>query len=278
MPFTDLVHYLNAGRTAKPAGPTTFSTAQGRVLAHFANLQLSSQFLPIVDTTTGRIYGHAAHLQAVSLRHGTPLDPHSVFVLPYDDEEFIYLDRLVRTLHALNYLHHPERSNLLLKVHPRHVLNVPTNHGQVFAALLRTCGLSPQQVTLELEVGGLSSGDPVQRAITNYQAQGYHLAIHRFGRGDPNDALLEQLRPDIVRLDASQLQSPQRLRDIARKTRAIGARLLLEDGATPQSIPHGTGELRQARPEACNTALPQARSEAAMLTPVRPGHAGGWPP
>lgn len=118
MPFTDLVHYLNAGRTAKPAGPTTFSTAQGRVLAHFANLQLSSQFLPIVDTTTGRIYGHAAHLQAVSLRHGTPLDPHSVFVLPYDDEEFIYLDRLVRTLHALNYLHHPERSNLLLKVTP----------------------------------------------------------------------------------------------------------------------------------------------------------------
>ena len=109
---------------------------------------------------------------------------------------------------------------------------------------------------------------PVQRAITNYQAQGYHLAIHRFGRGDPNDALLEQLRPDIVRLDASQLQSPQRLRDIARKTRAIGARLLLEDGATPQSIPHGTGELRQARPEACNTALPQARSEAATTEAV----------
>jgi EAL domain-containing protein (putative c-di-GMP-specific phosphodiesterase class I) len=137
---------------------------------------------------------------------------------------------------------------------------VPANHGQVFAALLRTCGLSPQQVTLELEVGGLSSGDPVQRAITNYQAQGYQLAIHRFGRGDPNDALLEQLRPDIVRLDASQLQSPQRLRDIARKTRAIGARLLLEDGATAHDIPHGTGELRQARSEAAT--LNELRSAA----------------
>ncbi len=269
MPLTELVRYLNARSQAQTPGlqpPAPFLSQEGKVLARFANLELSSRFLPIVETATGRVHGHAASLQAVNLRHGTPLEPHAVFVLPSDDGEFVYLDRLVRTLHALNYLTHQVRGNLLLKVHPRHVLSVPSDHGLAFEELLRPCGLMPEQITLELEIDGIEAVWHLQQAVANYKRRGYRIAIHRFGRSGLDYELLSRLGPDIVRLDPGLLESPQQLAEATREIRALGARTLIEAV--------DTRALRQGA-QAFHIDLLQAHAPLRRLIHDRPGR--DWP-
>jgi EAL domain-containing protein (putative c-di-GMP-specific phosphodiesterase class I) len=226
MPLTELVNYLN-GRSA--GLPAPFSYARGRVQAHFADLQLESHFLPIVDTANGQNHGHAAVLQAYHPQRRRHIDTHAVFVLPSDDAEFIQLDRLVRTLHALNYLTHRVRGNLLLKVHPRHVLSVPTDHGLAFEEILRPCGLVPAQITLELEIDDVDHRDHLLLAARNYRQRGYRIAIDHFGRRATDFALLAELQPHIVRLDQRLLGTDDEiLAGVVERLRQLGAKTLIE--------------------------------------------------
>jgi EAL domain-containing protein (putative c-di-GMP-specific phosphodiesterase class I) len=202
--------------------------ARGKVLARFAHLQLASSFLPIVESASGQPHGHAADLQVFDPTGKGLLTPDAVFSLPEDDREAIYLDRLIRTLHALNYLIHPVRGNLLLRVHPRHVLGVPSDHGLVFEETLRSCGLIPKQITLELEIDGIDAEAHLKLAVSHYKARGYHIAIHRFGRLRLNFALLEVLRPEIVRLDSRLLENPDTLSEIANRLQSLDAKTLIE--------------------------------------------------
>lgn len=232
MPLTDLIRYLNSRSQTLPNDQdavTPFFSQDGSVFAHFAGLKLGSSFVPVVEAATGQVHGHAAELEAIHLENNTPLAAHSVFVLPLDDKEFIYLDRMVRTLHVLNYLNHRLKGNLLLKVHPRHVLGVPSEHGLAFEELLRPCGLMPEQVTLELEMDGMNPVDHLKQAVTSYKRQGYRIAIHRFGKHSNNYGLLNELEPHIVRLDASLLALPEQLEQTTRHIHALGALALIEE-------------------------------------------------
>lgn len=239
MPLTDLIRYLNSRSQKLPDDQdsfTPFFSQEGKVFAHFAGLRLGSGFVPVVEAATGEMHGHAAELEALHLENNTPLDSHSVFVLLLDDKEFIYLDRMVRTLHVLNYLNQHLKGNLLLKVHPRHVLGVPSEHGLAFEELLRPCGLMPEQVTLELEMDGIKPVDHLKQAVTSYKRQGYRIAIHRFGKHSKNYGLLNELEPHIVRLDTSLLALPEQLEQTTRHIHALGALALIEENNT-----HTTG-------------------------------------
>ncbi|MBA3998821.1 MAG: EAL domain-containing protein [Candidatus Accumulibacter sp.] len=252
MPLTDFVRYLNAQHPLPASGlrsTTPFVSEDGRVCVHFANLRLESAYAPIVDTASGELRGHAAELHAVGLRTRQPLAADAVFVLPSDDEEFVYLDRLVRTLHALNYLtylNRHSRGKLLLKVHPRHVASVAADHGLAFEEILRACGLLPEQITLELEIGeiadsGEANGNTADggeaaahlvRAIANYKSRGYGIAVGRFGRRagslERDFGLLREIRPDIVKLDPLLLAAEQPLPALVERLRALGAPVMVE--------------------------------------------------
>ncbi len=238
MPLTDFVRYLNAQYTLPSSwmhSTTPFVSRDGQVFVHFASLRLESYFSPIVDTLTGKLCGHAAGIHAVGLRNHQPLEPEAIFVLPSTDEEFTYLDRLVRTLHTLNYLtrlNRHQRGTLLLHVHPRHVASMATDHGLAFEEVLRTCGLLPEQITLELEIDGIDDTAHVVRAIANYMSRGYGIAIGRFGRREVNLALLEKIRPAIVRLDPALLSSTQSLPSMIDRVRGVGALVMIEGADT----------------------------------------------
>jgi len=124
MPLTEFVRYINAQLpfpTTASRFTTPFASEGGRVFVFYANLRLESNFSPIVDTVDSASRGHVATLTATRKTTNQKLDSEAVFKLPGDDGEFIFLDRLVRTLHTLNYLTYPERHSgglLLLKVQP----------------------------------------------------------------------------------------------------------------------------------------------------------------
>lgn len=225
MPLTDFVRYLNSRLPDPPSvahSPTHFVSEDGRVHARYAGLRLESAFFPIVASGDGRLRGHRARLRVIA-ENGQPLDPQVAFAQPRDDQEFIALDRLVRTLHTLNYLVYRERQSLLLlKVHPHHVASVAADHGLAFEEILRSCGLMPEQITLEFDVG--NGGDAhLRRAIASYQSRGYGIAIGGFARHDIGFSLLEEICPAIVKVD------PQRpLLPSIDQLHALGALVLSE--------------------------------------------------
>lgn len=240
MPMTEIVRYLNHrheasihGGAPNGAPQTPFISANGQVYARYANLHLESRFQTLLHTADGRPHGHAATLHAFNVFNQQSITDDAVFVVPSDDEEFIYLDRLVRTLHVLNYLTHRSRGDLLLRVHQRHVLSVQANHGLAFEEILRPCGLMPKQVTLEIDIEGVEEVDHFMHAIDSYHARGYRIAIHRFGRFSENFALLQALKPQLVRLDARYLESAETLERLTRELRALGILSLIQGIDTP---------------------------------------------
>lgn len=234
MPLSDLIRTLNSpsdtlpGHFAQSGLDQPFVAVDGRVFLHYANIRLESQFLPIVEAKTGKAHGHSASLQAFGLSNRKPISPEAVFVLPTDDAEFVYLDRLVRTLHALNYLTRPTRGNLLLQVHARHVMSVPANHGLAFEEILRPCGLFPEQITLEIDIEGVDDIPHLIKAVASYRSRGYGIAISHFGRRQLDFAILRELRPDIVKLDSLLLSSARPLQRIIEALRKLPAQVLIE--------------------------------------------------
>lgn len=246
MPLTELVNTLNAQHSRSRhtvAGyerglDHPFVSHEGRVFMHYAGIRLESKFLPIVEARSGKFHGHASSIQAFGLSNNIPMTPEAIFVLPTDNVEFIQLDRLVRTLHALNYLTSPRRGNLLLRVHPRHILSVPANHGLAFEEILRPCGLFPEQITLEIDTDGVEDTAHFTRAIASYRSRGYHIAVCQFGRTRLDFEFLEALRPDIVKLAPSLIASSRPIDPIIEGIHRLGGKVLIEG--------LDAGQLRQA--------------------------------
>jgi EAL domain-containing protein (putative c-di-GMP-specific phosphodiesterase class I) len=231
MPLTDLVQQLNNQHNSLPAGRFTArfrSSGDGQVFVHFANLALESVFLPITATDSHRIYGHAAALRVYGLTTGQPVSANAVFVLPANDQEFVYVDRLVRTLHALSYRARRLRGTLLLKVNRRHVMSVPTDHGLAFEEILRSCGLTPQQITLELDADGLEDVDHFTRAVAAYRQRGYGIALSGFGRSSIDLSLVRALQPDIVKFDLMLLVSTRPLDGLIDQIHELGVKVAIE--------------------------------------------------
>ena len=228
MPLADFVRYLNSQLPDQPSvghSPTHFASENGRVHSLYEGLRLESAFFPIVATDDGRLRGHSARLQ-VSDETGRPLGPEVAYAQPRDDKAFVVLDRLVRTLHTLNYLTYRHRQSLLLlKVHPHHVASVAADHGVAFEEILRSCGLMPAQITLEFDVAKEFNGH-LQRAIASYRSRGYGIAIGGFERHDLDFSLLDEIRPAIVKFDPLLVGWPRPLVPLIDRLHQQGAQVM----------------------------------------------------
>jgi EAL domain-containing protein (putative c-di-GMP-specific phosphodiesterase class I) len=208
MPLAELVRYLNR-QNRETYGPATcpgdgLSISPGGIQGHDDGLLLRSVFQPISALKHGRVIGHEALLRAESAE-GEALTAAEVFGRPASPEKLIYLDRLCRTLHALNYLQLARETDgtLFLNIEPRHVQAVSGGHGLVFEAVLKRCGLSPDSIFFELRAGEIAGhGNHVRlaEALAAYRSRGYRIAIDQATPSLDRD-LLGSLRPELVKFD-----------------------------------------------------------------------------
>lgn len=229
MPLTDLVRYLNVrDRDQRPflRLDDPFVATEDGVEAHYARIRLASHYAPIYVGGSGSLHGHAAVLGAQGELNDLPLHPEAVFAIPSSNEEFVHLDRLVRTLHALNYLLHPAQGHLHLRVNLRHIEIVPGGHGIVFENALRACGLDPKDITLEVHMDGETSA-ALHKALDAYRKRGYRIALAGVGLG-AQDPRLQFFKPDCMRLDQSLLKQPRRLARVAHGLADAGIQSLIE--------------------------------------------------
>lgn len=194
----DLIRYFN---TADATGDSTLYEAGERVEAWHGGLHLGSLFQPIVDLRSQRVVGHQASLtlrDADGKTHPTDV----LFARCESGPAVVQADRLVRTLHALNFLAQSRSTGgyLQVAVHPRHLQAVSNQHGLVYEAILKRCGLGPADIVLTINADELDTHGHGAHALANYRQRGYRLALQA-----PETALalpeILALQPDILRVE-----------------------------------------------------------------------------
>lgn len=206
--FSDVVEYLNYREFPRYKGreklPDTVFVEYDRIRAHYASFQLDSVFQPVFDYTKRRVIGHEGLLSSLSKGNlallGNVLMPERIFTLA-SNEDIIFLDRLARTLHTLNYLSQGVEGLLHLNVHPQHLLSITADHGRVFAGIIRKCGLEPPQIVLEITEHPIEEKRALAEAVSSWQFKGYRIAIDGFGRQHAQIARVLKLKPDYLKLD-----------------------------------------------------------------------------
>lgn len=181
------------------------------IVTRALGLEISSVFQPIV-TPDGHVHGEEALLRACS--HGLKISPLSVFRIAAAQGVLVAFDRLVRTLHLINFIAYPTPGGrLFLNVHPR-LLGEVSQHGVVFEEILHSVSWSPAQVTLELLEDDVASGDfpRLRAAVDNYRQRGYGIVIDDFGGYQLNRLdCIHELAPDVVKLDRDLLLRCERV-------------------------------------------------------------------
>lgn len=241
MPLTDLIRYFNLADTANDS---TLYQDNGRAAAWHCGLRLGSLFRPIIDLRSERIVGHQA-LLAVNRADGTPGTPEDAYATCETPEAIVHFDRLCRTLHALNFLAQQRTTGgyLQLAVHARHVQAVPNQHGLVYEAILKRCGLAPQDIVLQLDDQAFSTSPGLEEALENYRLRGYRLAlsVSQDGAAKWPTAFI----PDLVQVapdhDLTKLEGYRQL-GVAREVGGIDNPLIYQQARTA-GIELGQGNL-----------------------------------
>lgn len=182
----------------------------------FGSTRITSVFQPVLGRAGAGLgtVGHEALLRPYA-GDGMPLVPRNVFATTANPTAIVYLDRLCRTVHMLNYLAGTDDSGyLFLSVEPRHVLSVPRDHGCYFEEVIHRCGLWPERVVIQMRDAGLRREEVYRlaEAARNYQTRGYRVAAVVEDSAVSHSGLerLWSLPPDFVKLDRSFLVAAAR--------------------------------------------------------------------
>lgn len=213
MPLTELMNYFNdqlqAQTRARSLPQTGFYKVSNSYWARFGSLILGSNLRPIQATTENKLIGYEGDL-LIRSSAGNLLNVDSVFNSLDNNDQIIHLDRLVRTLHSLNYLQQhdtdPSQHILSLQVQPRHIVSVVGDHGKAFETILSDCGLGPERVLLHTRLLDNATLKHFNKALSSYRSRGYKIGVSLV---QPRELqLLEHLglEPDILFLHYPQMK------------------------------------------------------------------------
>lgn len=209
-------------------------SGDGWVVAHFTKHRLSSGFQPVVAASSLQVIGHAALIRCEPDNKNIT-SPWDIFSLATEDSVLVKLDRLCRTVHALNYFRAASgQGNLFVTVQPRLLESVKDDHGEAFAKVLDLIGIPTSRVVIEIPADVNRNWELLARVIVNYRSRGYCVAANHSGTSDNWMGELESLYPDIVRLEASALLSSYGTRRLVDSIHRSGASVLVHEIETAQ--------------------------------------------
>jgi EAL domain-containing protein (putative c-di-GMP-specific phosphodiesterase class I) len=174
----------------------------GTVTAQFFQSRLTSAFQPIVRAADDGIAGHQGLLRVFD-EAGEAAAPWSVFAQASQDAMLLQLDRLTRTVHALNYFPAQDTGRtLFLNIERRLLTVVAEDHGAYFEVVLGLLGVAPTRVAIVMPSGALDDPVTFVRAAISYRIRGYRVMAQL--RADDSQVDLEHVflaDPHYVALD-----------------------------------------------------------------------------
>lgn len=149
----------------------------GAVIAQFFRSRITSTFQPVARARGGDVVGHQALLR-VEAPSGESVAPWSLFAQASDDPALVKLDRLCRTVHALNYFPSAgDASMLFLNVERRLLTGVSADHGAYYEAILALLGIAAQRVAIVMPPDAIENPVAFVRAAISYRIRGYRVLV-----------------------------------------------------------------------------------------------------
>ncbi len=239
------------------------NTKQQGWVCSFLEMRLASAFQPIYRLN-GVVHGREALLRAAIFEHGE-LTPHAAFDQASDANKLVLFDRLVRTLHLLNYAAaFDEQELIFLNVHPRLLTSVK-DHGRVFEQILHYYSVPTSRVVIEIKESAVEDEARLAEAVKNYRSLGYRIAVDDFGATQSSierilnpqrryESLVSNngyaeldrvlaLRPDIVKLDGAVIHAAEHtpgastvIYGLVNVFHSIGAQVVIEGIETAKQL------------------------------------------
>ena len=149
----------------------------GLVVAQFYRSRVTTAFQPIARAHGGECVGHHALLRVES-HTGETIAPWSLFAQAASDPALVALDRLCRTVHALNYFpSRPGDELLFLNVERRLLTGVAADHGAWFEAVLALIGVPARRVVIVMPIDAVDNPVAFVRAAISYRIRGYRVLV-----------------------------------------------------------------------------------------------------
>ena len=194
-----------------------FSVDQGQVVGRFFKFELRSRFEPVYAGDSRQLIGHHAHLQASGPQQAD-IGSQRLFALARDSSALVTLDRMVRTLHLLNYLalDNSQALTLFLSVDTALLGAVKEKHGQFFEHLSRQLGGDIRKIVISLASDALTDMAQLRTAIDNYRQHNFGTAITLSNAGQVQLIRDENIDVDYLFLpDQHNPRRVQRLQETA---------------------------------------------------------------
>ncbi|MDE2611330.1 MAG: EAL domain-containing protein [Burkholderiales bacterium] len=165
----------------------------------YGDYTVFSVFQPVFSVSHRRAIGYHASLRARDAQ-GNPVPSHEVFTQAARRGDLLELGRLAESLHLGNFQVFDSRDEwLFLSLHPAALLD--TVYGDVLLTNLKTLGLSPQRVVLEVPEQAGGDTPRFGAIVESLRKAGFLIALGGFGAKHSNIDRVWHLHPDIVTLD-----------------------------------------------------------------------------
>ncbi|EEF22298.1 conserved hypothetical protein [Ricinus communis] len=140
-------------------------------------------------------------------------------------------------LHAINFFRQAGDStaDLYLNVHDRLLSAVSSNHGHAFRRILDALELPLDRVVLQLPAATPQQGWLLNYVSDNYRRNGFRFAVNANSARD-GLAVLDRSRPDVLKLDARELQDREGVLTLLRRAAAANVSVVCKRLETPQHL------------------------------------------
>lgn len=187
------------------AGHSFRRLADGCVGASWFGCELASVFQPIVSPASLQTVGHEAFLRCFAGGY-RDLSPWLLFSANADDDRLIALDRLARTLHAVNFVAPGNDGLLFLNVHGRLLAAVADDHGAAFRRVADALEMPPERIVIETPVVASRQADLLSFVLRNYRRNGFRVAVN-VESVEQWAVLSGVVGADFVKIDAAALNA-----------------------------------------------------------------------
>jgi len=228
MSYPALHAYLERLATGESPSSSLRLSGAGEVQGHIFNCWLGSAFHPIRELGSGRISGYAGRVRGVAEEdRGLPI--WSYLDGAASDDESVALDRLCRTLHAINFFHNGELSahTLHLNVHDRLLSAVSSNHGMAFRRILDSLELPLEKIVLQLPAVNARQNWMLNYVADNYRRNGFRISV-KVATALQLPSVLGHARVDAVRIGGLQGASTAELTQVLAQAAALDVEVLVK--------------------------------------------------
>jgi EAL domain-containing protein (putative c-di-GMP-specific phosphodiesterase class I) len=211
-----------------------------RVVGKLHGSYIASTFQAWRRPHDGALVAHEAYARSHS-KNGEDVSPWQLFADAEVDHQLVTLDRLCRTVHALNYFagDDPGLSSLpglplVLNVDARLLQAVPDRHGEFFSRVLALLDVAPEQIVIDIRTAQTFDLTRLRRVIANYRQHGFQVAVNAEGVIHAR-SLANFLAPDFLMLEAD-VFSPAALATLTATLAQNDVRIALKRVETPAQL------------------------------------------